>query len=70
MVPSKAEDKIIERMLRGKGPIVVTESIENVVDPSAGDNNTRLASVPETQNGTTNGSNTDENSTEILDKGR
>lgn len=34
MVPSKAEDKIIERMLTGKEPIIITESKENVVDSS------------------------------------
>lgn len=34
MVPSKAEDKIIERMLSGRAPIVITESKENVVDSS------------------------------------
>lgn len=32
MVPSRAEERIIERMLSGKEPIIVTESIENVVD--------------------------------------
>lgn len=35
MVRSKAEDKIIERMLSGKDPIVVTESQDNVVDTAA-----------------------------------
>lgn len=35
MVHSKAEDKIIERMLSGKEPIVVTESQDNVVDTAA-----------------------------------
>lgn len=32
MVPSKAEEKIIERMLSGRGPIEITESKENVVE--------------------------------------
>lgn len=31
-MPSKAEDKIIERMLSGRGPIEIVESKENVVD--------------------------------------
>lgn len=34
MVPSKAEEKIIERMLSGREPIIITESKENVVDTS------------------------------------
>lgn len=34
MVPSKAEDKIIERMLSGRGPVIITESKENKVDPA------------------------------------
>ncbi|KAJ6638340.1 PDZ and LIM domain protein 2 [Pseudolycoriella hygida] len=32
MVPSKAEDKLIERMLSGRGPIEITEAKENKVD--------------------------------------
>lgn len=72
MVPSKAEEKIIERMLSGKGPIVVTESKENVVDSAANntDVNTTLTTVPETQNASTNGSHTENNSADALDKGR
>lgn len=32
MVPSKAEDKIIERMLSGKAPVKIIPSKENVVE--------------------------------------
>ncbi|KAG4078071.1 hypothetical protein HA402_002122 [Bradysia odoriphaga] len=32
MVPSKAEEKLIERMLSGRGPVIITQSKENVVD--------------------------------------
>lgn len=51
MVHSKAEDKIIERMLSGKDPIVVTESQDNVVDTAAvlAGAASRLAEEPETE---------------------
>lgn len=32
MVPSKAEERIIELMLSGKAPVIITQSKENVVD--------------------------------------
>ncbi len=32
MVPSKAEERIIEQILSGRGPVTITESKENVVD--------------------------------------
>lgn len=35
MVPSKAEDKIVEQMLSGRAPVIITESKENVVESAA-----------------------------------
>lgn len=35
MVPSKAEERLIERMLSGRDPVEITQSKENVVDPYA-----------------------------------
>lgn len=35
MVPSKAEDKIVERMLSGRAPVIITQSKENVVETAA-----------------------------------